>query len=114
MTNSLRSSLGANRQELPSPFVARVDAAKPTTEGAYAASNASNNNDRDGGAVLDVQERCVALQLDQANGAPAGDDRVDVVTGMAGAAPDLAPGEVRGVAGQIGEDQEAGLGVSLP
>ena len=64
-----------------------------------------------GAPVLDEQERRIALELGQPERwLQPSDDRFEEVTGDGRRMLDLAPREVRGVAGQVGEDQEAGLG----
>ena len=64
-----------------------------------------------GPPVLDAQERGVALELRQPERRlQAPDDRLEQVARDRRRVLDLAPGEIRGVAGDVGDDQEAGLG----
>ena len=64
-----------------------------------------------GSSVLDEEERGVTLELRQPERRlEAADDRLEEVASDGRRMLDLAPGEVCGIAGQIGDDQEAGLG----
>ena len=66
-----------------------------------------------GAPVLDEQEGGVALELGQAERRiEAADDRLEQVAGDRRRVLDLAPREVGGVAGQVGDDEETGLGVA--
>ncbi len=88
-----------------------VDAPEPAPEGEVGSLDRVEQQGPVGAPVLDEQERRVALELDQSERRlEAADDRLQEVTGDGRRVLDLAPGEVRGVAGQIGEDQEASLG----
>ena len=88
-----------------------VDAPQPTPEREVGGFDRVEQQRPVGAPVLDEQERRVTLELGQAERRlePA-DDRLEEVTGDRRRVLDLAPREVRGVAGQVGEDQEAGLG----
>ena len=88
-----------------------VDAPQSTPEGEVGGLDRVEQQGPVGAPVLDEQERRVTLELDQSERRlqPA-DDRLQEVAGDGRRVLDLAPREVRGVAGQVGEDQEAGLG----
>ena len=110
-TNTLRSSFG--RQPARVAVAARrlVDAPQPTPEGEVGRLDRVEQQRPVGASVLDEQERGIALELGQSERRlqPA-DDRLEEVAGDGRRVLDLAPRQVRGVAGQVGDDQEAGLG----
>ena len=87
-----------------------VDAPQSTPEGEVGRLDRVEQQRPVCAPVLDEQERRVTLELDQSERRlqPA-DDGLEQVAGDRRRVLDLAPGEVRGVTGQIGEDQEAGL-----
>ena len=88
-----------------------VDAPQSTPEGEVGRLDRVEQQGPVGAPVLDEQERGVTLELGQSERRlQAADDRLQEVAGDGRRVLDLAPREVRGVAGQIGEDQEAGLG----
>ena len=88
-----------------------VDAPQSTPEGEVGRLDRVEQQRPVGAPVLDEQERGITLELGQSERRlEAADDRLQEVTGDGRRVLDLAPGEVRGVAGQIGEDQEACFG----
>ena len=88
-----------------------VDAPQSTPEGEVGRLDRVEQQGPVGASVLDEQEGRVTLELGQSERwlQPA-DDRLQEVTGDGRRVLDLAPRQVRGVAGQVGDDQEAGLG----
>ena len=88
-----------------------VDAPQPAPEGEVGRLDRVEQEGPVGAPVLDEQERRVALELGQSERRlqPA-DDRLEEVARDGRRVLDLAPRQVGGVAGQVGDDQEAGLG----
>ena len=91
----------------------RLDAAQSTPERVVGRLDGIDQERAVGPLVLDVQEGGVALELGQAERRlePA-DDRLQEVAGDGRRVLQLAAGQVGGVAGEVGDDEEAMLGVA--
>ena len=88
-----------------------VDAAQPAPEGEVRRLDRVQEQRAVGPAVLDEEEGGIALELRQPEGrVQAADDRLEEIAGDGRRVLELAAREVRGVAGQVGDDEEAGLG----
>ena len=88
-----------------------VDAPQPATEGEIARLDGVEQQRPVGPPVLDEQERGIAFELGQTERRfQAADDRLEEVARDGRRVLDLTPRQVCGVASQVGDDQEAGLG----
>ena len=110
----MRSSRGASRHELQSQRRRLVDAPQPAPEREVGRLDRIEQQRSVGTAVLDEQERGVALELGQPERRlEPPDDRLEQVAGDGRRVLDLASAKVRGVAGQVGDDEEAGSRVAV-
>ena len=88
----------------------RVDAPQAPAEREIAGLDRVEQEHRIGAAVLDEQERGIALELREPEwGLEPADDRLEEVARDRGCVLDLAPGEVRRVPGQVGDEEDSGL-----
>ncbi len=88
----------------------RVDAPQPPPEREVAGLDRVHQERAGCPPILDEQEPGIPLELGQAErGVEATHDRLEQVAGDHGSVLELAPGQVGGVAGQVGDDEEPGL-----
>ena len=110
-TKSLRSRRGASRHELQVAAGGLVDAAEASTERHVRRLDRIEEQGPVGASVLDEQEGRIAFELHQPEWRfETTDDRLEKVAGDDRRVLDLTPGEIGGIARQVGDDQEAGLG----
>ena len=88
-----------------------ADVAQPPAEGEVGALDGVHQRRAVDGLGDDVGERGVAFELGQPEGRPeAADDRVDEVGEDVLRVIELDPGEIAGVAGDVGDDETGGFG----